>query len=301
VKQPRKAPKRKAAKRRKAAKPRSVNAPAKPFTVRFAKRAATAIKVAARAAAVSPTAFVKRSVAGELESASGDTDAVIRGYRHGAAPVKPQRTQRVKPQRVKPAKRAKHSLAGSILHAANAIGGTRTRIRLSALRAHLNNWPRADVDRALLELQRTDQLVLMQIDDPTDITPADRAAALQVAGFPRHILYLNGDQRMPTAAATDEQFAALVMSVARRPEVEKFHADRAFIGSIYEHMPHNVAGELAADGLSLDAFKSRLIRLHQSRLLRLTRADLVGAMDPFEVERSEAIYHGASFHFVALD
>jgi hypothetical protein len=71
-----------------------------------------------------------------------------------------------------------------------AGGQPRTRVRLRDLRARLNDMPRAQLDRELMELQRAGSLVLYRIDDPTDVTKDDELAALQVAGFPRHILYL---------------------------------------------------------------------------------------------------------------
>jgi hypothetical protein len=92
-------------------------------------------------------------------------------------------------------------------------------------------------------------------------------------------------------------FAAAVRAAARRPTVTRFHDDRAFIGSVWEHMLED--GQ--AGGMSLAEFKSRLIAAHRGGLLRITRADLVGAMDPDELERSEARYQDATFHFVALE
>lgn len=71
-----------------------------------------------------------------------------------------------------------------------AGGQPRTRVRLRDLRARLDDVPRAQLDRELMELQRKGSLVLYRIDDPTDVTKDDELAALQVAGFPRHILYL---------------------------------------------------------------------------------------------------------------
>jgi hypothetical protein len=81
------------------------------------------------------------------------------------------------------------------------------------------------------------------------------------------------------------------------PTVARFHDDRAFIGSVWEQM-HDL-GLLGS--MTLAEFKARLIAAHRDGLLRITRADLVGAMDPDEVERSEARYQDATFHFVALE
>lgn len=69
-------------------------------------------------------------------------------------------------------------------------GSARTRVRLRDLRARLSGVPREQLDRELLELQRSGALVLYRIDDPMDVTKDDEKASLQVAGYPRHILYL---------------------------------------------------------------------------------------------------------------
>jgi hypothetical protein len=91
-------------------------------------------------------------------------------------------------------------------------------------------------------------------------------------------------------------FARAVQAAAERPEVTRFHADRAFIGSVWEHMRgHNPVGTM-----SLEEFKKKLVEAHRERLLHISRADLIGAMDPREVERSEARYQDATFHFVVL-
>lgn len=95
----------------------------------------------------------------------------------------------------------------------------------------------------------------------------------------------------------DKDLAAAVRKAGHAADVVRFHSDRAFIASIYEHMRKR--GLLG--GMTLDQFKQRLIELHRARLLRLTRADLVGRMPRAEVDRSEARYLDATFHFVALD
>jgi hypothetical protein len=91
---------------------------------------------------------------------------------------------------------------------------------------------------------------------------------------------------------SDEGFAALVKRIARMPATAKFYEDRAFIASVYEH---------GRWGVPLEEFKDRLIKVHRAGLLRLTRADLVGAMDTNMVQLSEARYMGATFHFVAIE
>lgn len=69
-------------------------------------------------------------------------------------------------------------------------GRARERIRLRELRALLSDLSREEVDNALKELQAEHRLNLLRLDNPAEVTPEDEAAALLVAGNPRHILYL---------------------------------------------------------------------------------------------------------------
>jgi outer membrane biosynthesis protein TonB len=87
---------------------------------------------------------------------------------------------------------ASDSLATRIRDAALAIAGgaTRTRVRLRELRAHLIDVPREQVDRELFSLVNQGGVVLYGIDDTNDLDAEDVGAALNVAGYPRHVLYL---------------------------------------------------------------------------------------------------------------
>jgi hypothetical protein len=73
----------------------------------------------------------------------------------------------------------------------DASGGAANRqVRLADLRARLADVPRADLDAALLRLQGEGG-GLLPLDDPRQITAADRAAELLVGGRPRHLLWLD--------------------------------------------------------------------------------------------------------------
>jgi hypothetical protein len=52
--------------------------------------------------------------------------------------------------------------------------------------------------------------------------------------------------------------------------------------------------------MGLDGFKQRLAEANNARLLDLSRADMVEAMDPEEVSLSEVDYLGARYHFVLI-
>jgi hypothetical protein len=71
-------------------------------------------------------------------------------------------------------------------------GNYSVRVRLSELRQHLDNLPRAEVDKSLIKMQRSKQLSLMPLDDPQEIRPEDKKAAIDMGGPKRHILYMEG-------------------------------------------------------------------------------------------------------------
>ena len=53
-------------------------------------------------------------------------------------------------------------------------------------------------------------------------------------------------------------------------------------------------------GMDLLGFKHRLAEANNARLLDLSRADLVQAMDPDDVRLSEVSYLNATFHFIRI-
>lgn len=69
-------------------------------------------------------------------------------------------------------------------------GQSNKRVRLSELRKRIPDIPREIVDRCLLEKQKEGRLVLYQLDDPLEIYPDDNEAAIDVAGYKRHIIYM---------------------------------------------------------------------------------------------------------------
>jgi len=74
-----------------------------------------------------------------------------------------------------------------------ASGGEwNVRIRLADLRRELADIPRETQDRALLEMQSAGVLALYPNNDPRDLTGEDHAAALDVVGARRHLVYMKG-------------------------------------------------------------------------------------------------------------
>ena len=67
------------------------------------------------------------------------------------------------------------------------------RVRIADLHDALPGLPLADLHATLLAMERAGTLTLMQLDDPREIGPRDRAAVLRTpSGWPRHILYAFG-------------------------------------------------------------------------------------------------------------
>ncbi len=66
------------------------------------------------------------------------------------------------------------------------------RVRLSDLRKAMSEVSCSDLDSALLKMQDTGKLSLYGLDDPQDIRPEDEQAAINIAGFKKHVLYLRG-------------------------------------------------------------------------------------------------------------
>lgn len=78
---------------------------------------------------------------------------------------------------------------------------------------------------------------------------------------------------------------------------ERFGPDKVFISAIWRRLQN----EPRFRGMTDQQFKRMLINANRDRLLNLARADLVGAMDPLEVDQSEILDRGSSFHFVLDD
>jgi DNA-binding PadR family transcriptional regulator len=69
-------------------------------------------------------------------------------------------------------------------------GKANVRVRLAQLRQALPDIGRDTLDELLLKLQRAEKLVLYSLDNPKEISPEDVQAAIILAGFSRHIVYM---------------------------------------------------------------------------------------------------------------
>lgn len=91
-------------------------------------------------------------------------------------------------------------------------------------------------------------------------------------------------------------FARRVLEAARSSPTGRFGDDKVFVGHAWSALRH----EPAFAAMDSNEFKRRLAEANNARLLDLSRADMVEAMDPEEVERSEIRYLGATFHFIRI-
>ena len=82
---------------------------------------------------------------------------------------------------------SEHQVLEAVVAAGRKEGSGYGRARLADVREGLSDTREAQ-DALLLGLQRAGILTLMSIDNPMDITERDRAAALYIAGHPRHIV-----------------------------------------------------------------------------------------------------------------
>lgn len=108
---------------------------------------------------------------------------------------------------------------------------------------------------------------------------------------------LFGENTSPVEMLPIEAWAKEVQAAANAvPASGRFGDERVFIASAWEAVKHRPE----VSGGSLAAFKSRLPEANRLGLLSLTRADLVGAMDPALVRASETKHLNAEFHFIVV-
>ena len=85
------------------------------------------------------------------------------------------------------------------------------------------------------------------------------------------------------------------LRAARHPDTRRF-GEKAFVASVFDTYRSLTAGP----ALPWADFASQLLQAHLDGRIRLARADLVTAMDPNLVERSEIRHETATFHFIDL-
>ena len=100
----------------------------------------------------------------------------------------------------------------------------------------------------------------------------------------------------PVAALDLDTFSRRVLEAARSCPTGRFGDDKVFVVHVFRILSHDPV--FAAMGL--DGFKLRLAEANNARRLDLSRANMVEAMDPNDVEMSRVSYLGAEFHFICI-
>jgi hypothetical protein len=90
------------------------------------------------------------------------------------------------------------------------------------------------------------------------------------------------------------RFAEKTLAAARSCTTGRFGTDKVFIIHVWQALQK----ALMFPEMNLAEFKRRLAEANNARLLDLSRADLVSAMDPDDVRLSELTYMNATFHFI---
>ncbi len=89
------------------------------------------------------------------------------------------------------------------------------------------------------------------------------------------------------------KFASIVNTAARAvPASGRYGENKVFISEAFK------AARSSQPSLSMSEFKDRLVQANREGLVRLSRADLISAMDPKLVSASETDAKGATFHFI---
>lgn len=142
--------------------------------------------------------------------------------------------------------------------------------------AHFRSLPTALANRVMSHLDDHARRGLEAASAGEDAAPAKAPAP---GGFPEEW-------------ADAPAFAAAVGKAASETKTGGFGDNKVFVAHVWR------TAQKQHPGLSLDAFKAGLLRLNQARLLNLSRADFVQAMNPEDVEESEIRHLNATFHFI---
>jgi hypothetical protein len=101
----------------------------------------------------------------------------------------------------------------------------------------------------------------------------------------------------PSATLDLDDFARRVQATARACKTGRYGDGKVFI----VHVWRALQTDPTFHGGDFPAFKTRLAEANNARLLNLSRADLVQAMDPEDVLLSEVVYMSTCFHFIRTD
>ena len=137
-----------------------------------------------------------------------------------------------------------------------------------------------------------DRLVSRQVGARRDDEKEVRDAVLRA--------WINGAVDHPPRPSTSPPglagFAQKVQAAAEDCVSGRFGDNKVFIIHVWRALQNDADFR----GMELPAFKQRLAEANNARLLDLSRADLVQAMDPDDVRLSEVTYLNAAFHFIRI-
>jgi len=104
------------------------------------------------------------------------------------------------------------------------------------------------------------------------------------------------DRRPSISPSGLADFVQKVRAAAEECASGRFGDNKVFIIHVWRALQNDPDFR----GMDLPAFKQRLAEANNARLLDLSRADLVQAMDPDDVRLSEVTYLNAAFHFIRI-
>jgi hypothetical protein len=127
----------------------------------------------------------------------------------------------------------------------------------------------------------------------------DRSGASAGTGATSAQQPANGQHGQVAAAAPFDlaRFAERVRELARTSPTGRFGENKVFLSHIWERFHEQPGG----NGMSRAEFERHLVEANRQDLLALSRADLVSAMDPADVEASEIRLPHSTFQFVRAD
>jgi hypothetical protein len=169
--------------------------------------------------------------------------------------------------------------------------GPKEKISLETVQAaifgrELGEHPPADLKKVL------DRLVSRQVGARRDNEKELRDAVLRG--------WISGSIDQPgRPSASPSGLAGFVQKVRAAAEEcasGRFGDNKVFIIHVWRALQNDADFR----GMDLPAFKQRLAEANNARLLDLSRADLVQAMDPDDVQLSEVTYLNAAFHFIRI-
>ena len=173
-------------------------------------------------------------------------------------------------------------------------------IKTALFNRALGNGAAADLKKAATRLLA--QRVGARRDEPKELRDAvlrnwiNQDDSGPAPAEPVAMPYVSPSQPPAPPAFDLPSFASHVKSAARDCPTGRFGDNKVFIAHVWKALQ----ADPAFGTIELAAFKERLAEANNARLLDLSRADLVQAMDPDDVRQSEVHYLNATFHFVRI-